>query len=202
MTGKKTITATIVMRGRRLSGPEPVERDRREGDDRDRAGTDRHRQQHLAGARPARGREPGGRPERDTEDEPEDRLGAGEHEAAGEGRPVGRELLADDARARDQERLDAEDQEADLPERDDDDEHRDRGQPLPGGRGLSRQPFGADPLGLGDRRRLIAGLVLPERLADARDEPEVALRFARLDRALRGQVDVHDRRRSGPAAPT
>ena len=52
------------------------------------------------------------------------------------------------------------------------------------------------------RRRLVARLVLAERLADARDELEVALRFARLDRALGRQVDVDDAARSGPAAPT
>ena len=48
----------------------------------------------------------------------------------------------------------------------------------------------------------VGRLVLAERLADARDEPEIALGLARLDRALGGQVDVDDPARSDPAGRT
>ena len=84
---------------------------------------------------------------------------------------------------------------------DDDHEHDDRRQPLPR---APSTPAHARPsartrsasMTADPRRRR---LVLAERLADARDEPEVALRFAGLDRSLGGQVDVDDLR--DPARP-
>ena len=97
--------------------PEPVERDRGERDDRDRARTDGHRQQQVARGRPAGGGEAADGPQRDPDDEAADRLGTGEEDAPDERRPLRNETAGDDARPRDEERLDAEQEPATTPTR-------------------------------------------------------------------------------------
>src|SRR5436190_2617650 len=63
----------------------------------------------------------------------------------------------------------------------------------------SRQSFGPDALGVGRPDHLIGRLVLAERLPDPSDEREIALRLARLDGTFGRQVDVDDPR--DPARP-
>ena len=75
ITGKKTITATIVTRGRRLSGPNQLSVIGAKAMIGIGAGADRDREQDLARARPAGGGEPGSTvPSSDAHDEPADRL--------------------------------------------------------------------------------------------------------------------------------
>src|SRR4051794_26508074 len=64
----------------------------------------------------------------------------------------------------------------------------------------SPQPLGPDPFGVRGVQGGLGRLVVAERLADARHELEVARRLARLDRALSGQIDVDHPR--DPAWPS
>ena len=148
MTGKKHRAAAIIALDSWLVEAEPVVEQRREGEDRDRAGRDRERHQrvlHRAVARRDRpDDDPGGRADDQAADDLEERVAGGVEELGQVRLPGDR----DGERARQDELLDLEDADGELPDDEEADEQQDRRAPV------ARPADGAsdDPEPLADSR--------------------------------------------------